>query len=177
MSIYQQGKIYKIECITSGRRYVGSTTGLLSTRLIKHKSAYKLFLNGKSTRFYSSFKALENNTYDIFLIEDFPCNSKLELEVRELHYITSLNNINKNHPTRSKICSHHRQRNQCKLCNGSSICIHNRRRATCLICSPVECRVCVSTHSKQTITCHLRSNKHKANLALVTDVVNFLEAF
>jgi hypothetical protein len=99
---YQQGKIYRLVCNTTGLVYVGSTCEpTLARRLNGHKSDYKYSLkigNG----FITSFKILENNNYEIILIESFPCSSKDELHQRERYYIETMDCVNKNIPTRPK---------------------------------------------------------------------------
>ena len=60
MPDYSKGKIYKIECLTTGLIYVGATTkDYLSQRLAKHISSYKEYLNGNQKRPLTSYKILE----------------------------------------------------------------------------------------------------------------------
>lgn len=75
---YANGKIYRIVCNTTGLQYIGSTTRPLSERLNEHKQNLKKFLNGK-THYVTSFKVLENNNFQIILIENVPCSRKEEL--------------------------------------------------------------------------------------------------
>ena len=72
-------------------------------RLQKHKASYKCYLNpnikqGKMM----SFDILQNNDYNIILIEEYPCNNKLELLERENHFITNMKCINYNKPIHDK---------------------------------------------------------------------------
>jgi hypothetical protein len=98
---YQNGKIYKIICNITGLIYIGSTAEIyLSNRLAKHRKDYRRFLNGKHN-YITSFKILENNNYDIILLETYPCNNKYELKARERIYIESLNCVNKCIPNRT----------------------------------------------------------------------------
>ena len=91
---YQNGKIYRID--GGGLTYVGSTTKkYLSTRLAKHKSDYKRYLNGNQ-HYLSSFEIIKLGDCKIELIECFPCNSKDELTAREGYYIRQMDCINKN---------------------------------------------------------------------------------
>ena len=99
---YNLGKIYKIVCKTTGLVYIGSTTQpTLARRLATHSRDYKSFLNEKQ-HFVTSFKILENNNYEIILIETYPCNSKDELHARERYYIENNECVNKHIPTRTK---------------------------------------------------------------------------
>ena len=99
---YNNGKIYKIVCDTTGLMYVGSTTKkYLSQRLDKHRSQFKGWKNGKS-HYVTSFKVLENNNFTIVLLELINCNSNDELKGRERFYIQSLVCVNKCIPLRTQ---------------------------------------------------------------------------
>lgn len=92
---YSLGKIYKIKCNTTGLVYYGSTCEpTLSRRLANHKMAYQRYL--KTFKLYcSSYRVLENKNYEIVLVENFPCNSKDELNSRENYYIENFECVNK----------------------------------------------------------------------------------
>ena len=99
---YQNSKIYKIVCDTTGLIYVGSTTEIrLAKRLAKHKCDYKRYLEGKQDKSMTSSKLFENNNCRIELIELYPCNTKDELLKKERFYIESLECVNKNIPGRT----------------------------------------------------------------------------
>eukprot|EP01050_Picozoa_sp_SAG11_P033001 SAG11_NODE_10994_length_790_cov_20.005789_1_plen_184_part_00 len=99
---YNNGKVYKIVCNVTGLIYVGSTTNqFLSRRLLQHLNNYKRYLNGKR-RYITSFKILENNDYDIILLELVNCENKDELHKRERHYIETLDCVNQQIPYRTK---------------------------------------------------------------------------
>lgn len=93
---YSKGKIYKIVCNITGECYIGSTTKkYLSQRLVQHKSTYNFWLkNPTPTPHSSSFRIIERNSYDIILIENFPCNSNDELRARERYWYEQIPNIN-----------------------------------------------------------------------------------
>ncbi len=96
---YQNGKIYKIECNQTGKIYVGSTTKkTLAMRLAHHKCIYKKYLECNDNQYVSSFKVLENNNYNIILLESCPCKNRDELLARERYYIESIDCINMNKP-------------------------------------------------------------------------------
>ena len=91
---YQQGKIYKIVCNTTGLVYVGSTCEpYLSRRLSNHVSNYKAYLKGKNY-YTSSFSIIEKGNYEILLMEYYPCQSSDELRMRERYHIESLECVN-----------------------------------------------------------------------------------
>jgi hypothetical protein len=87
MPDYQNGKIYSIRSYQTELIYIGSTTQSLSKRLGKHRENYKK--NGE----VSSKELLKYSDYYIELIENFPCNSREELEKQEGYYIRKNINI------------------------------------------------------------------------------------
>ena len=92
---YQLGKIYKIECNVTGKVYIGSTCEpILARRLAGHVGNYRCYLNGTSN-YVSSFDILQNEDYDIVLIESYPCNSKDELHARERYHTNNIDCVNK----------------------------------------------------------------------------------
>ena len=101
---YKNGKIYKIVCNTTGLVYIGSTCETtLAHRLAKHKSSYNSYINGKQD-FITAYKILEYGSYEIVLLELYPCNTKDELHARERFHIENINDcVNKVIPTRTHI--------------------------------------------------------------------------
>jgi hypothetical protein len=92
---YQNGKIYAIRSYQTDDVYYGSTTQPLSKRLSKHKASYKYWQNGKYN-YITSFEIVKFDDCYIELFEDYPCNSKAELERREGEIIRAEDNaINK----------------------------------------------------------------------------------
>lgn len=94
---YELAKIYKIVDNTNGNVYIGSTCEpTLARRLAKHRTNYRVYLNGKS-HFVTSFEILKNDNYNIILLEeckDITC--KDQLHARERFYIennTCINNV------------------------------------------------------------------------------------
>ena len=81
MGDYSKGKIYKLYRVSNKDLvYYGSTIKTLDKRLAKHISDYKI--NSSCT----SKKVLVAGDYKMELIENFPCNSKAELERKEGEY-------------------------------------------------------------------------------------------
>ena len=97
---YENGKIYKIESDQTDKVYIGSTTQRLSQRMAKHRDKYKIYLKG-NYHFVTSFDILKFGDAKIFLIENYPCSNKEELEARERHYIKTTNCVNKCQPGRT----------------------------------------------------------------------------
>ena len=98
---YSRGKIYKIEPFNGddGDIYIGSTTKkYLSSRLAGHISLYKCYKKSKFVSKVSSIYLFEKYGFEncqIYLIENYPCESKNELHTREGYYIKTMNCINK----------------------------------------------------------------------------------
>jgi hypothetical protein len=102
MPNYQQGKIYKIVCNTTGLTYYGSTCEpTLPRRLAGHVHAYSRLKNGKLKWKCTSIRVLEKNNYVIVLVEIFPSCCKMELCQRERYYIENNECVNKKIPTRT----------------------------------------------------------------------------
>jgi hypothetical protein len=92
---YQNGKIYKIVCNITGKVYIGSTTKkYLSQRLVEHIRQYRYYLN-TGENYITSLQVLENNNYEIMLLEEYPCSSKDALHARERFYCQSIDCVNK----------------------------------------------------------------------------------
>lgn len=81
MKDYSKGKIYKIIDSSNGDIYIGSTVQTLKQRYSGHHLFYLYEKN--------------RDDCEIFLIEDYPCENKQQLEDREKYYINSFDCINK----------------------------------------------------------------------------------
>lgn len=79
MSDYQNGKIYIISCSLGPEVYYGSTIQTLKKRMYFHKK-----MRYCSRLIFEKY-GFENCKID--LVEDYPCNSRKELEAREGWYI------------------------------------------------------------------------------------------
>lgn len=90
---YQTGKIY---CLTNegGKKYIGSTIKTLNNRLSGHRHDFKRY---KDNRFHyiSCFDIMEDPTYRIILLEEFPCNNRTELLIREGQYQKDMECVNR----------------------------------------------------------------------------------
>jgi len=105
---YQNGKIYRLVSNVSDKQYIGSTITSLSKRLYQHKSNYKCFIQGSKQAYISSFDVIEEDDYDIILIEEYPCQNKNELERRERFYIESMDCINRKVPCKGQDENYHK---------------------------------------------------------------------
>ena len=87
---YKNGKVYRIICEETNRQYIGSTCTELRKRLHQHKRKgqecmTKEFINPS-----------------IILIEDYPCERKEQLLMRERHFIETMECVNKRRPIISR---------------------------------------------------------------------------
>lgn len=98
---YGNGKVYKICSFQTDKIYVGSTTQQLCNRIAKHKINKKNYENGKYN-YVTSYDILKYDDAKIILMENYPCNTKTELEARERYYIENNNCVNKYIPVRAK---------------------------------------------------------------------------
>tara|TARA_R110001592_G_scaffold18271_3_gene76073 strand:- start:10661 stop:11026 length:366 start_codon:yes stop_codon:yes gene_type:complete len=98
MDKYAKSIIYGIRCKTTNKLYIGSSTESLKTRLSKHITdlrGYMGYKNNKPRNYRSSFEVLFNENYEIFEIEEYQCNCKRELEIRESLHIYNNDCVNK----------------------------------------------------------------------------------
>ena len=97
MNRYSKGKIYKVVDVGYTKMYIGSTIESLSKRMERHRSKYKDYLNGTgdNTRVYWLFDEFGVENCKIELIENYPCNSREELEAQEGKHQQKNNCINK----------------------------------------------------------------------------------
>ena len=87
---YKNGKIYRVVCSETNRQYIGSTASTLVKRLHQHKlknnkCMCKDFIEPK-----------------IFLIEDYPCQRKEQLLMRERYFMESMECVNMRRPIITK---------------------------------------------------------------------------
>ena len=87
---YSDSIIYSIRCNTTGKQYIGSTIQGLKQRIGKHEGDFRGhygYGNMKPRAWRSSFDVLENDNYEIYKVEDYPCDSSESLEIREAQHI------------------------------------------------------------------------------------------
>ena len=87
---YKNGKIYKIESLEGECVYYGSTTQKLCVRMAEHKRRFK---NIDVPR--SASNVVKYNDAKIYLVENYPCNTKEELCSREGYYIKNNDCVNR----------------------------------------------------------------------------------
>jgi len=91
--MYSQGKIYKLYTKEGDECYIGSTIQPLWRRLQVHKYPTN---HCRSRELFEKYKCIE-----IELLEEYPCNTRYELEAREREHIIKTDNcINKQIPNK-----------------------------------------------------------------------------
>ena len=107
MPDFKLAKIYKIIPLNPEHEsdvYIGSTCKpRLSQRLTKHIYDYNYWKNGKYNK-VSSFKLFDKygiENLNIYLIEEFPCETKDQLRKKEGYYIKNIPCVNKYLPGRT----------------------------------------------------------------------------
>lgn len=90
---YSKGKIYIIKNNANDLCYVGSTCQSIENRFCKHKSCVNT-LSKNHYPLYQAMRDLGKQSFYVELVEDYPCNSKQELNAREGHWIRQLNTYN-----------------------------------------------------------------------------------
>ena len=97
MNKYHNGKIYKIVDVGYNKCYVGSTTEKLSMRMVRHRSDYKRYKNGKINKItsFDLFDKYGIENCKIELVENVKCETKEELLKKEGEYIRQIDCMNK----------------------------------------------------------------------------------
>jgi len=97
MPQFENGKIYKLWSPHGEDIYIGSTTLSLSMRKVGHKSNFNKDGGCSSKILFEKYDDVR-----IELIEEFPCQSRIQLNKREGYYIRSMDCVNKVIPDRTK---------------------------------------------------------------------------
>ena len=119
MPDYSKGKIYKVVDFEMTKCYIGSTVQPLCSRMATHRDHYRKYVNGKSLIWASVFRLFDEfglKNCKIVLVENYPCNSKEELEGREGEYQKNTECVNKytagKNPEEQKLENSNRQKQQ-----------------------------------------------------------------
>ena len=83
---YQKTKIYKIWSNLTEQVYIGATTQTLSRRMVAHRQLSNIC---------ASRIIIDLGDSKIELIEEFPCNNKMESDKKEGEYIRKIDCVNK----------------------------------------------------------------------------------
>ena len=108
---YSRGKVYKLVNNVDNEIYVGSTIQSLTQRKAGHK---RKAVDVPYRRVYQHLNTIGWDNVEIVLIENYPCQSKEELNARERYWIEELKpSLNKLIPTRT--AQEYRQDNTDKI--------------------------------------------------------------
>ena len=103
---YSKGKIYKIVVDTKEKYepYVGSTVQGLAERMGGHRSDYKKWKIGKGShvKSYDLFDKFGVENCKIILLEEYPCDSKMKLLMKEREWFDKMECCNQMKPFTSK---------------------------------------------------------------------------
>lgn len=164
MPDYSKAKIYKLVNNSSDDVYYGSTCQYLSSRKGDHRKCYNNFIKTKNINSkLSSLKIYEPNPDDveIILVEEFPCDNKEQLLMRERYYIENNKCVNRICPikTRDELKQHainyrnnnkeHKRKYDKKYREDKKDYIKNRRakKAICF-CGIIYCARIKTQHEK-----------------------------
>ena len=94
---YQNSKIYKIVDNGFNKAYIVSTTQSLTQRLADHRANYRKYLKGKyrKTSNFSIFDEFGVDNCQIYLLEEYPCENRMQLHKKEGEYILNTDCVNK----------------------------------------------------------------------------------
>lgn len=96
---YKNGKIYRLVNSVDDEIYVGSTCTSLAKRMYRHKQAAKL---EPDRPIYKHLNQIGWDNIRIILIEEYPCENKMQLERKEREHIEALQpTLNSCIPTRT----------------------------------------------------------------------------
>ena len=80
---YKQGKIYKIKSPHTDKVYIGSTVLPLQQRFQQHVDRWKLYKDGRTTKYTTSYDILDCGDAFIELLCDYDCSTDQELKMFE----------------------------------------------------------------------------------------------
>jgi hypothetical protein len=106
MPDYSKGKVYKIVANTDEeyKPYVGSTCQDLSQRMTDHRKDYKRWKNGIGFK-YSSFDLFDKfgiEKCQIILLEEYSCDNKMKLLMKEREWFDKMECCNKLKPLKNE---------------------------------------------------------------------------
>lgn len=102
---YKNGQIYSIRSHQTPLFYIGSTCSPLAKRLYNHKKDYKYWTKNNECKYLSSYEIIKYEDHYIELLEEYPCETKKQLNKREGQIIRFYNDkcVNKIIPCRMRV--------------------------------------------------------------------------
>ena len=80
---YKNGQIYTIRSHQTPLFYIGSTCSPLAKRLHGHRKNYKCWTKNNENGYTTSYEIIKYDDHYIELLEEFPCETKKQLNKRE----------------------------------------------------------------------------------------------
>jgi hypothetical protein len=127
-------------------------------------------------RVYEHINAIGWDKVRIVLIENYPCENKRALIMRENYWYQELGPVlNNNVPGRRPICRHNRRLQFCVACNGSGCCKHGKSKYYCKKCSgdrveKIHCD-CGAHVTKNNMKRHIKTSKKHLVYQKILDFV------
>jgi hypothetical protein len=90
MPNYKNSKIYKILNVVDDEVFVGSTVQKLSCSMGNHRARYITGDKRMNRKLYKHMRDTGIKNFHIYLVEEYPCDSKKELYEREAYWIKEL---------------------------------------------------------------------------------------
>ena len=158
MPDYKTSKLYRlISENMPGTCYIGSTTRTLAQRKAEHVSRSKPHTKKNHC---TSKIIIDAGDYDIFLIEDFPCDRKEQLKARERFHVEVNECVNKNIPGRTN--AEHYQDNKANIYEKQKKYYQdNKPKIKEQHRKPIECTICGCTVRTDNLPKHQRTKKCK----------------
>jgi len=160
---YSRTKMYKIVCkdLTITHTYVGHTTQWKDRK--KHHKSDCCNENSKGYNF-PLYTFIRNNgswdNWNMILIEDYPCENKLQAEQRERYWIETLNaNLNRCIPTRN-IKEYYQDNREQIIQRSCQFYIENKQKIKQHQNEKFECE-CGGSYSRCHSLRHQRTKKHQ----------------
>ena len=179
---YQNGKIYKIVDNGYNTCYIGSTIEGLSTRMAKHRSRYRNYLSGGHADYkvFEIFNEFGIDDCKIELIEEYPCENKIQLQKREGYHIQNTHCVNKRvegqYLTQQEYREVHKEKikeqqheywvnNKEKLSEHKhQYWVNNKEKLTEWKSEKIVCEICQSCYRRDNRSHHEKSLKHQSAL-------------
>lgn len=141
-----KGKIYKIECNVTGKIYIGSTTKTLEQRLACHL---------KKSNHCTSREVTASGDFKIELIEEYKCQTRDQLRIREQYWMLGFDCVNKHRAFQTPEQKREYDRNwkQCHFEQHREL-----QRNWCKIRTTCECGADICNGAKST---HLKTKRHR----------------
>ena len=161
---YQNGKIYKIVDNGYNKCYIGSTIEALSVRMAKHRSGYRNYLNGGDTRSFKVWDIFDEfgmENCKIELVEEYPCENKIQLQKRECFHIQNINCVNKR--VEGRTAQEYREVHKERIKEQQhEYWVNNKEKLTEHKSERFVCDICQGCYTRDHRSHHVKTLKHQS---------------